>query len=132
VVARLAAMEVGGEGENGVHATQLSCTGSLMAAGVSEDEAVEYILDATMKLPSTEGWDWDAEERRLRGQYTDGEKKFKKPAAPAKLEDVLTKREVKKQIRAAAPLWRDQFKSGEPKKTLVRGLLVSSRECRCC
>ena len=75
---RLQDMVVGGAGENGVHQTQLSCSASLVAAGVELDDAVALILDATENLPSTEGWNWNEEERVIRQMCLDAAKKFKR------------------------------------------------------
>jgi len=77
VEARLVAMIVGGDGETSVHNTQLSCTASLTAMGVDEDDAVALILDATKTLPGTDGWDWRTEETELRKMCADARKKFK-------------------------------------------------------
>jgi len=75
VFGRLEAMRVGGDGEDGVHNTQLSCTASMMWAGVDEDQAVRLILYYTMLLPGTEHWDWQQEERVLRAMCRDYLKK---------------------------------------------------------
>jgi len=72
---RLANMIVGGDGDAGVHATQLSCTASLLATGVDEEDAVIMVLDATKELAGTEGWDWVVEERNIRGMCADWAKK---------------------------------------------------------
>lgn len=75
VFGRLEAMTVGGDGENGVHNTQLSCTASMMRAGVDEDQAVRLILHYTMLLPGTEQWDWRQEEQAVRAMCRDYLKK---------------------------------------------------------
>lgn len=75
---RLASMQPGGTGDEGVHATQLSCTASLAAAGVDEDEAAALVLDATMQLAGTGDWNWRQEEKTIREMYRDAAKKFER------------------------------------------------------
>jgi P4 family phage/plasmid primase-like protien len=75
---RLADMVVGGDGETGVHQTQLSCTASLMHAGVDIEDAVTMVLDATRELGGTENWNWVQEELTIREMCTDAIKKFQK------------------------------------------------------
>ncbi len=87
VEARLANMVVGGDGDTAVHITQLSCTASLLASGVDEEEAVKIVLEATKELDGTAGWDWVREEKDLRGMCADWFKKHpraeQRNAAPA-------------------------------------------------
>lgn len=79
---RLAAMEVEGEGDRGVHATHLSCSASMVHAGMDEDEIVEVIMAATQALPGAGAWDWGQEERTLRAMCRDFEKKLDKRPKP--------------------------------------------------
>ena len=65
---RLADMRYQGEGESGIHQTQLSVTASLMCAGRGVEDAVEYIIEATRRAaPVDEVWDWGKEEKAVRG-----------------------------------------------------------------
>jgi hypothetical protein len=66
VAERLAAMLHGGEGDTGIHVTQLSVTAALLNRGVEEDEIVEVVLAATRNA-GEESWDWALEERTIRG-----------------------------------------------------------------
>jgi hypothetical protein len=66
--ARLRAMRWKGPGDQAVHQTQLQVTASLLEAGLGEDEVTERVLEATQA--ATEGrpdWNWDREERTVRG-----------------------------------------------------------------
>jgi hypothetical protein len=76
VTERLQAMRVGGEGDSGVHQTQLSVTGSLVAAGVPEDEIVSRVLVRTQELEGTQDWNWRVEERTLRTMIRDMKRKI--------------------------------------------------------
>jgi RecA-family ATPase len=62
---RLAAMQFGG-GDNGIHATQLSVTASLLGQGIGWNETVATVLRATKDAvagdPRAAAWDWDEEE----------------------------------------------------------------------
>ena len=62
---RLRAMRFGG-GDNSVHHTQLITTASLLRSGLSFDETVRIVLDATKKAVAGDrralSWDWDAEQ----------------------------------------------------------------------
>jgi P4 family phage/plasmid primase-like protien len=78
VAQRLRDMRVGGEGDAGVHATQLSCTASMVANDMEEDEIVRLVLDATQALEGTDGWNWRDEERTIRNMCSDFEKKLER------------------------------------------------------
>lgn len=78
VEARLRDMVFEGEGENGVHATHLSCTASLVCADWEEDDIVNLILPATQALEGTGSWNWVQEERALRNMIRDFERKVQK------------------------------------------------------
>jgi AAA domain len=61
---RLADMKWQAPGEQGMHATQLSCTASLLKSGMLADDVVERVLQATRDCaardPRCAGWDrWD-------------------------------------------------------------------------
>ena len=71
VDARLAAVHPGDKGGGGVHDTGLSCTASLLRSGHSVDAAVLTVLEEWRRSPDTAGWDWEGEERKLRGQCFD-------------------------------------------------------------
>lgn len=65
----LADMQSGG-GEYGIHSTQLRVAASLMSSGVSVDEAVAQIMDAT-RPHADATWDMVAEEKAVRKMCTD-------------------------------------------------------------
>jgi RecA-family ATPase len=56
VEARLNAMRYQGEGDTGVHLTQLACTASLLNAGMPLDDAVALVFNATLRGAQP---DWD-------------------------------------------------------------------------
>lgn len=64
---RLRAMIYMGGGENGVHATQIAVTASLLSRGVPVDEVVERVLATTRAAAGTYGerWDWKRERRKI-------------------------------------------------------------------
>ena len=64
---RLADMRYKGEGETGVHKTQLSVTAALLNRGVPIDDVIEIVLMATRKAAGkdVDGWDWYAEEQNI-------------------------------------------------------------------
>jgi hypothetical protein len=69
VAARLKAMSYMAGGENGIHATQLAVTASLLSRGDSFDRVVPYVLEATKRAAGEYGarWNWRVEERNIRG-----------------------------------------------------------------
>ena len=81
---RLANMVPGDGGDAGVHATCLSCTASLMAAGWTEDDVVAKIMPALQELPGTGSWDWGQEARTLRKMCQDYVRKFGEPEAASR------------------------------------------------
>jgi AAA domain len=62
---RLADMQFKGEGASAIHPTQVSCTASLLRAGVSVEDATDTVLEATQRAaagdPECADWDWDQE-----------------------------------------------------------------------
>lgn len=56
-------------GEN-VHNTQLSVCASLLNRGMAIDDVVEKVIEATRKV-APEGWNWEKEERLVRGMCED-------------------------------------------------------------
>src|SRR5215472_17081723 len=66
---RLAAMVYMGNGDSGIHQTQLSCSASLVAQGqATDDEIVTSLLSATHAAAGHSGryWNWKREEKALR------------------------------------------------------------------
>lgn len=63
---RLSRMRYRAEGDEGVHATQLAVTASLLNAGFAIDDVVQRVVGATRAV-APEGWDWAREERNVRG-----------------------------------------------------------------
>ena len=74
---RLADMRYKGEGETGVHKTQLSVTAALLNRGVPIDDVVERVLTATRRAAGRDGdgWDWYAEEQKILGMCESWRKK---------------------------------------------------------
>jgi P4 family phage/plasmid primase-like protien len=78
---RLRDMRHEGEGEAGVHTTLLSCSASLTAAGVDEDDVAHTLMDALQAMAGTDGWDWREEERNIRTMCRDYVRKYMRPVA---------------------------------------------------
>ena len=70
-------MRYKGEGETGIHKTQLSVTAALLNRGVPIDDVVERVLTATRRAAGKDGdgWDWYAEEQNIRGMCKSWRKK---------------------------------------------------------
>jgi AAA domain len=66
----LAGMYFGGGEDFGIHPTQLRCTAALLRQGVSIDEVVDTVLEATRRAvagnPEAAKWNWQREERAIR------------------------------------------------------------------
>jgi hypothetical protein len=62
---RLADMCFEGAGDNCIHYTQVSVTAAMLRSGVSVDETVATVLEATRRRAPA-GWDWSLEEHGLR------------------------------------------------------------------
>jgi AAA domain/Bifunctional DNA primase/polymerase, N-terminal len=66
---RLEAMQFGGAGDNAIHPTQVSVTASLLRTGLTFDETVRTVLEATKAAMArdarAQNWDWDEEELGL-------------------------------------------------------------------
>ena len=75
---RLADMSYLGNGESGIHATQLSVSASLVAAGADDDVIVNRILAATHAAagPLAANWNWTREEAALRKMVESAKPKF--------------------------------------------------------
>jgi hypothetical protein len=56
-------------GLNSIHTTQCSCTAAMLNRGVHIDEVVERVLVATRAAAGEYGerWNWQREERKIRG-----------------------------------------------------------------
>src|SRR5262249_44594209 len=79
---RLAAMQYQGAGDAAIHLTQLSVSASMLAHGSTTDEVVELLLAATRAAAGDAGrnWNWDREERDIRGMCASWLKKHPEPA----------------------------------------------------
>ena len=75
----LAAMTYLGEGETGIHQTQLRVSASLASQDVEEDEIVALLLDATRTAAGHHGatWNWRREEAAIRRMIATAREKFK-------------------------------------------------------
>jgi len=60
-------MTYGGPGETGIHNTQLSVTAALLSRNWDINDVVWEVLEATMRVPGTQGFDWNTEEQTIRG-----------------------------------------------------------------
>jgi hypothetical protein len=65
---RLAAMVFMGGGESAIHETQISVSASMLNAGISIDEVVSLVMEATRAAAGDYGkrWNWKREEKELR------------------------------------------------------------------
>jgi hypothetical protein len=90
---RLADMRYKGEGETGVHKTQLSVTAALLNRGVPVDDAIGRVLAVTHKAAGNDGdgWDWDAEEQKIRGMCETWLKKHPQEEHPQKQQQLQEK-----------------------------------------
>lgn len=70
-----------GGGERGIHMTQLRAAASLMSAGVSVDEAVNQIIEATQRHAEP-GWNMNSERRAVRRMCTDWLRKHPRDRDP--------------------------------------------------
>ena len=77
----LAAMSYLGNGDTGIHQTQLRVSASLVAQGVDEDEIVTLLMATTMRAAGNHArtWNWRREERALRTMIATARTKFVKP-----------------------------------------------------
>jgi len=112
---RLRGMVIGGDGDSGVHITQLQCLASLASHGVDEEAATAQVLTATRALAGTENWNWQLEERNIRGMHRDAVEKFG-GSRGASIEPVSLAGATN--TRQMLPTWRGQSRTGEPRKTL--------------
>lgn len=81
---RLAEMNYLGDGDSGIHQTQLHVSASLVTQGMDEDAIVEILLDATKHAVGAAGanWNWKREERNIRKMVATARAKFA-PSPPA-------------------------------------------------
>lgn len=108
----LAAMTYLGNGDTGVHQTQLRVSASLVAQGVPDDEIVTLLMAATMRAAGLHArtWNWRREERALRAMIATARAKFVKPvetaaaaaATSARVVDIATER-ARREHGAAPP-----------------------------
>lgn len=79
----LAAMAYLGDGDHGIHQTQLRVSASLAAQGLPEDEIVTLLMAATARAAGchSASWNWKREERALRAMIASARTKFVRPAA---------------------------------------------------
>jgi hypothetical protein len=84
---RLADMRYKGEGETGIHKTQLSVTAALLNRGVPIDDVVERVLTATRRAAGRDGdgWDWYAEEQKILGMCESWRKKHPQEELPQQI-----------------------------------------------
>ena len=81
---RVADMRYKGEGETGIHKTQLSVTAALLNRGVPIDDVVERVLAETRRAAGKDGdgWDWYAEELKILGMCESWRKKYPQEEHP--------------------------------------------------
>jgi hypothetical protein len=84
IAARLSAMIYLGDGEAGIHATQLSVSASLVAQGEDDDEIVTMLLAETQRAagPLAPNWNWTREEAALRRMVLSAKPKFAPASRP--------------------------------------------------
>jgi hypothetical protein len=69
---RLAQMRWQGPGDTSIHMTQLSVTAAMLRQGISLEETVRTVLDATRAAVANDRtWDWDQEEHTVRRMCAD-------------------------------------------------------------
>ena len=81
----LAAMSYLGNGDSGIHQTQLRVSASLVTQGVAEDEIVTLLMAGTLRVAGNHArtWNWRREERAIRSMVASARVKFAKPAVVA-------------------------------------------------
>jgi P4 family phage/plasmid primase-like protien len=81
----LAAMNHLGNGDTGIHQTQLRVSAALVAQGVADDEIVTVLMAATAQAAGLHArtWNWRREERALRAMIATARAKFVKPVEKA-------------------------------------------------
>ena len=89
-----------GNGDTGIHQTQLRVSASLVAQGIADDEIVTLLMAATLRAagPHARTWNWRREERALRAMITTARAKFVKPTpkpAPAHLAEAVAGSEAR-------------------------------------
>ncbi|MEI7605882.1 MAG: phage/plasmid primase, P4 family [Rhodospirillaceae bacterium] len=77
----LAAMSYLGNGDSGIHQTQLRVSASLVSQGVEDDEIVTLLMATTMRAAGLHArtWNWRREERSLRTMIATARTKFVRP-----------------------------------------------------
>lgn len=78
---RLAAMQYLGNGDTGIHQTQLSVSASLVAQGEEDQKIVDSIMAATRAAAGqyVDNWNWKREEASIRAMVASAHTKFTKP-----------------------------------------------------
>jgi hypothetical protein len=90
---RLAAMTYMGDGDAGIHQTQLHVSASLVNQGMDDDEIVKILMEVTATAAGHYGatWNWRREEKNIRGMIQSWRAKVEKRKAEAqKLTDEAT------------------------------------------
>jgi hypothetical protein len=82
---RLAAMTYMGDGDAGIHQTQLHVSASLVNQGMDDDEVVKILMEATQTAAGHYGatWNWRREEKNIRGMIESWRAKVEKRKAEA-------------------------------------------------
>jgi P4 family phage/plasmid primase-like protien len=77
---RLNQMTYLGDGDSGIHQTQLHVSASLVSHGEEEDTIVEILIEATKRAVGIQGanWNWKREERNIRRMIETAREKFVK------------------------------------------------------
>ena len=80
----LSAMTLRGTGNTSIHQTQLMVSASLVAQGVSDNEIVSLLIDATHAAAGIAGsrWNWVREETSIRAMVGSARKKYGPSAKP--------------------------------------------------
>jgi hypothetical protein len=130
---RLAQMQWRGPGDASIHATQLSVTAAMLRHGISMEETVRTVLDATRNAVANDtAWDWEQEEHTIRRMCADLINKD-----PCELADRLPDDMRQKVVAALAEGRRPKVTFGhggwhvrafgdraDSKTSMVRGLLL--------
>jgi len=99
----LAAMTCLGEGETGIHHTQLRVSASLASQGVDADEIAALLLDATRAAAGhhSAAWNWKREEEAIRRMIASAQRKFG-DEAPGRIVSLAKARSIRAAGKAAA------------------------------
>lgn len=128
---RLANMIPGGDGDRGIHNTQLSVTASMMSSGHEVDEIVETVMAATRAATGDDpSWDWVREERTIRSMCESWSVKLdkKQNEAPAEVVSLAGARSRKAASAELPPEELGKLKKAQVHLVLGTGILKTLQD----